>query len=345
MYKIIGADGREYGPVALETIQQWIRDRRADGNTRVLPEGATEWTTLGQLQEFAASLQASPPPLAPPPPPMPSGSPVLGATAAGDPGPTPLPPDVAARDVTLGLGDAISQAWALVTGPKMGMVIGGVAVWIAVQIGISLFAQIPILGLLVALASLVVGPALQGGLYAFMLRCVRGQQAEVGNIFDGLRYQFGQLFLGGLLVAVLAIGTALPGIALGVAGGIMVSQHTAMPAAIALITVGTIAMLVPLVYLSVCWAFTLPLIMDKRLEFWDAMKLSRAVIRKHWWRSFAFLFVVGLVTVVGVFACFIGYFFTLPLGTAAMCYGYEKLFSDPTPEKATGSTPIALTTL
>ncbi len=341
MYKIIGADGREYGPVALETIQQWIRDRRADGNTRILPEGAAEWTTVGQLPEFAASLQAAPPPLAPPPPPVPS--PALGAAVNVDPGATPLPPDVAERDVVLEIGDALGRAWALVTGPKMGMVIGGVAVWIAVQIGISLFAQIPLLGILIALASMVVGPALQGGLYAFMLRCVRGQAAEVGNIFDGVRYQFGQLFLGGLVVAVISIAAALPGIALGVTGGIMVSQNTAMPAAIALITVGSIAMLVPLVYLSVCWAFTLPLIMDKRLEFWDAMTLSRAVVRKHWWRSFAFVFVAGLVTAVGVLACFIGYFFTLPLGTAAMCYGYEKLFSEATP--AAGSKPISLTTL
>lgn len=61
MYKIIGSDGREYGPVTAETLRQWVAVGRANGSTRVLAEGATEWTTVQQLPEFAASLVAPPP--------------------------------------------------------------------------------------------------------------------------------------------------------------------------------------------------------------------------------------------------------------------------------------------
>ena len=55
MYKIIGADGKEYGPITLEQLRQWIAQGRAGMQTKVLPDGATEWTTLGQLPEFAAA--------------------------------------------------------------------------------------------------------------------------------------------------------------------------------------------------------------------------------------------------------------------------------------------------
>jgi GYF domain 2 len=55
MYKIIGADGKEYGPITAEQLRQWLAEGRANLQTQVLPEGATSWTTLGQLPEFAAA--------------------------------------------------------------------------------------------------------------------------------------------------------------------------------------------------------------------------------------------------------------------------------------------------
>lgn len=58
MYKIIGADGKEYGPITAEQLRQWIAEGRANPQTRVLPEGAANWTTVGQLPEFAATALA-----------------------------------------------------------------------------------------------------------------------------------------------------------------------------------------------------------------------------------------------------------------------------------------------
>ena len=59
MYKIIGADGKEYGPISIEVLRQWIAEGRANGQTRVLPEGGTEWKTVAELPELAAPVQAS----------------------------------------------------------------------------------------------------------------------------------------------------------------------------------------------------------------------------------------------------------------------------------------------
>jgi hypothetical protein len=63
MYKIIGADGREYGPVAAGQLRQWMAEGRANAQTLALAPGATEWKPLGALPEFAAQFGPSNPPV------------------------------------------------------------------------------------------------------------------------------------------------------------------------------------------------------------------------------------------------------------------------------------------
>jgi hypothetical protein len=52
MYRILGADGREYGPVNAEQIRRWITEGRANAETKTLAEGSTEWKPLAQFPEF-----------------------------------------------------------------------------------------------------------------------------------------------------------------------------------------------------------------------------------------------------------------------------------------------------
>jgi len=60
-YRIIGADGKTYGPVGPEEIRQWIALGRADHRTPVHVAGAPSWTYLGRLPEFAAEFPGQPP--------------------------------------------------------------------------------------------------------------------------------------------------------------------------------------------------------------------------------------------------------------------------------------------
>lgn len=53
MYKIIGVDGKEYGPITAEVLRQWIAQGRANVQTRTLWENGTDWQPLGTLPEFA----------------------------------------------------------------------------------------------------------------------------------------------------------------------------------------------------------------------------------------------------------------------------------------------------
>jgi hypothetical protein len=67
MYKIIGADSKEYGPVSAEQLRQWLREGRVNSQTKVKPADAAEWATFAALPEFANALSADlPPPIAPP---------------------------------------------------------------------------------------------------------------------------------------------------------------------------------------------------------------------------------------------------------------------------------------
>jgi len=58
MYKIIGADGKEYGPITQEQLNQWIAEGRLNLQSKVQPDGATEWKTVADIPELAAAVPA-----------------------------------------------------------------------------------------------------------------------------------------------------------------------------------------------------------------------------------------------------------------------------------------------
>jgi hypothetical protein len=63
MYKIIGADQKEYGPITADQLRQWISEGRINAHTKVQSEGAGVWKSVSELPEFAAALPASAPPV------------------------------------------------------------------------------------------------------------------------------------------------------------------------------------------------------------------------------------------------------------------------------------------
>ncbi len=62
-YKIIGHDGKIYGPIPVEQLRLWLEQGRVDRRTAVWVEGAADWTFLGLLPEFASAFGAAPPPI------------------------------------------------------------------------------------------------------------------------------------------------------------------------------------------------------------------------------------------------------------------------------------------
>jgi TM2 domain-containing membrane protein YozV len=63
MYKIIGADGRQYGPVGVEQIRVWLAQNRVNAHTLAQSEGSMEWKPLISFPELAFEFKVAPPPV------------------------------------------------------------------------------------------------------------------------------------------------------------------------------------------------------------------------------------------------------------------------------------------
>jgi TM2 domain-containing membrane protein YozV len=67
MYRIIGADGRQYGPVGAEQIRRWLAENRLNAQTLLQADGAADWKPLSAFPELrSAEIKNVPPPIAPP---------------------------------------------------------------------------------------------------------------------------------------------------------------------------------------------------------------------------------------------------------------------------------------
>jgi hypothetical protein len=200
MFTIIGADGKEYGPVPVDQVKAWIAAGRADGQTRAKREGTAEWKPLAEYPEFAAS-----PPNVPPP--------VAGPMAAGPVDPKAYAADLLARAPKLNIGDTIGRGWELLKANFWPLV--GVTFVVVLVQGIA--NAIPLLGIL---ASLLLTGVFMGGLYFYYLRRLRGVALEFGDVFAGFTLAFVPLMLGGLVSSLLTcVGfllLVLPGIYLAV---------------------------------------------------------------------------------------------------------------------------------
>jgi len=289
MYKIIGADGREYGPVSTEQLQQWIREGRANAETQVQAEGSTEWKPISAFPEFA------------------------GMPAASSPALPPRPPGGGELDIA----SCISRGWKLLQnnfGRLVGttflilVLFGGVGGILRFLVNTAFGVPFHIRGvhgwemlrlqwrgiLASSLWNLFLAGPFLGGLYSYYLKLMRGQPASLVDAFAG--------FTNALVPLVIA----------HVVSGVLAS-------------VGFLLCIIPGIYLGVAWKFTLPLVIDKQLGFWEAMELSRKVVTHQWWSLFALCLLAGLISVLGLIACCIGIFVTAPIGIAAILYAYEDI--------------------
>jgi hypothetical protein len=60
MYKIIGADQKEYGPVSADEMRRWMAEGRVNAQTLIQGEGQTDWRPLSTFPEFSAAAQGTP---------------------------------------------------------------------------------------------------------------------------------------------------------------------------------------------------------------------------------------------------------------------------------------------
>ena len=68
-YRIIGTDGKIYGPVGAEKIREWLAQNRVDSRTAVFVDGTSDWTFIGLRPELVGPVPVIivPPPTILPP--------------------------------------------------------------------------------------------------------------------------------------------------------------------------------------------------------------------------------------------------------------------------------------
>jgi hypothetical protein len=238
---------------------------------------------------------------------------------------------VRARDYELSVGDLFSGAWRTFK-KNPGIIIGVTAL---VGLCLSAINILPYAN--IVLPIVLTGPLL-GGYYSFFLKNIRSQPTAVGDAFSGFGPRFGQLLLGNFVPGILSSLAMIPGGAFLLFGGLALAMSggnsgggamTASSAIIMMTGAGLMLLALPaVIYLSVCWFFTLWLVVDKNMAFWPAMGLSRAVVRKHWWVNLLILLLCGISFAMGVVFCLVGALVTVPVAAGVCAHAYEKLFGD-----------------
>ena len=79
----------------------------------------------------------------------------------------------------------------------------------------------------------------------------------------------------------------------------------------------------------VVWMPALPLMVDKKLDFWPAMEASRRIVHANFWGWFGLGALNFLVALAGNVACIVGVFVALPICFAAVAYAYEDVVGKP----------------
>jgi hypothetical protein len=277
MYKMIGSDGRQYGPISGDQLRRWIAEYRVNAQTLIQPEGSQEWKPLNSFPEFTDAFAAKTPPLPDAPPPFAPPPPKLDAEV--------LAAEILARDYRVDIGSCISRSWNLLT-QHFWLIVGATFVLMLIRGAVGLL-----------------GGVCMGGLYYLLLKLIRGERAQFADAFAGFSLAFLPLFLAGLVSGLL---TAL----------------------------GIMFCILPGIYLGVAWLFAAPLVIDKKLDFWAAMELSRKVVTRHWWVFLGLVLVNLLVILLGVAAFCIGAYVAQPVAFGALAYAYEDIFGRQTANRA-----------
>jgi predicted Ser/Thr protein kinase len=185
---------------------------------------------------------------------------------------TALANEILTRDYTLNIRSCVRRGWHLLKG-EFWPLVGVTALFLALLSFASSFGGASIkhhtggdstMEITSTVAVLVWGP-LMGGLMFYFLKKIRRQPATIEMAFCGFSHRFLHLFLAGF-------------------------------ATCALTWLGFACLILPGIYLLVAWMFTLPLVVDKQLDFWSAMELSRKVVTKHWFKFLGLSIVFFLLT-------------------------------------------------
>jgi uncharacterized membrane protein len=93
--------------------------------------------------------------------------------------------------------------------------------------------------------------------------------------------------------------------------------------------IGLLLFILPGIYLSVAYVFTVILIVDKDMDVWEAMEYSRKAVGQRWFKVGGVMSLLGLIMFFGILALGIGMIWAVPLMFVTL-YGllYPLIFDE-----------------
>jgi hypothetical protein len=228
------------------------------------------------------------------------------------------------NDYNISIGDCIGRGIDLMKSNFWPMV----GTTILVVLAILAAQNVPYIGPLISL--IVQGP-LVGGIFWYYIRSIRGQEAGLAEAFGGFGPKFVQTMLAHAISSIMAGLIMAPGIVCMVMplfwlDGAQIESPSMFFAAVGPLFLAGIGLFIVgwliVMYLMVSWVFAIPLVMDKGLDFWPALEMSRKVVSRHWWKMFALFFIVSILGVFSFCLCCL----PMPAVFAALAYAYEDIF-------------------
>ncbi len=195
-------------------------------------------------------------------------------------------PEVIQGNYDVSVGEFFSQGWQLLQKNIVGF-IGYVLLLVILNFVLQ---QIPKLG---PLATFILNPILFAGLFIVAFKLLQEKSTSFGDFFQGYKNWI-HLILGSIVSSIL-------------------------------IGIGTILLIIPGIYLSTSYIFSLPIIIDRQTNFWDAMEASRKIITKKWFSWFGFLLLLGIINLVGALIVGIGMLVTIPFTFCAIAVAYQQV--------------------
>lgn len=221
--------------------------------------------------------------------------------------------------------------------------------WDLVKPQYWLFVGIGLVGVLIGSAvpmGILMGP-MMCGLYLTLFKQRRGEPIEFGNLFKGFDY-FGPSVIATLLHVLPILAVVIPAYFIFYVGLIfsMAAQNAgdepnpaAMLGVFVMFGLFWVVMLVIILIISIGFTFSYPLIVDRKMQGFDAVKLSFKAAMANFWRLLGMVLLTGLLGLAGVLLCYVGVFLVIPITYAAVAVAYEQTFGLHSPNEALSNLP------
>ena len=87
-----------------------------------------------------------------------------------------------------------------------------------------------------------------------------------------------------------------------------------------------LVVVVIIIIISIGFTFAYPLIVDRHMAGWDAVKLSFKAAMANFWRLLGMTLLTGLLGFGGMLLCYVGVFLVFPIIYGSLATAYETVF-------------------